>query len=149
AADLGPATDVFHLAAFAYYWLARLLPPGFMGAGLEAFQFAFPPLRTFCPALPPGVVPLLARGLEPEPGKRFPTPTACAAELRAALDRAERRAAAAAPVAWEVGLHTRAGRAKATQGRANEDYALVRSFGSPPRALVAVADGISTCEVGS
>src|SRR5205823_3750686 len=28
ADDIGPRTDVFHLAMFAYYWLARQLPDG-------------------------------------------------------------------------------------------------------------------------
>jgi serine/threonine protein phosphatase PrpC len=148
AADLGPATDTFHLAVFAYYWLARLLPGGFFGAGLEAFGFAFPPLRTFAPALPPGIAPVLARGLAADPGRRPPTPAALCAELRAALDRAERRGTSTAPVRWELGVHTRAGKAKGALGRANEDHALVRPF-PPEKALVVVADGISTCDVGS
>src|SRR5207302_11476791 len=35
AADIGVGTDVYHLAMFAYYWCAGLLPDGFAGAGLE------------------------------------------------------------------------------------------------------------------
>jgi serine/threonine protein phosphatase PrpC len=148
ADELGSATDAFHLAAFAYYWLARLLPGGFFGAGLESFGFAFPPLRTFAPALPPGIAPVLARGLAVDPARRFPAPAALCAEVRAALDRAERRAASTAPVRWEAGSHTRPGKAKAALGRPNEDHALLRPFGPPPKALAAVADGISMCDVG-
>src|SRR5205807_10385688 len=46
---------------------------GFFGAGLEAFGFALPPLRTFAPGLPPGLAAVLQRGLSVEPARRFPT----------------------------------------------------------------------------
>jgi serine/threonine protein phosphatase PrpC len=149
AADFGPATDVFHLAAFAYYWLARLLPGGFLGGGLEAFGHMLPPLRVYAPRLPPGIAPVLGRGLALDPARRMPTPAAFLEEFRAARERAERRAASTVPVRWELGVHTRAGGAKTLLQRVNEDCALVRRFDSPPRALLAVADGISTCDVGS
>ncbi len=149
ACDLGPATDVYHLAVFAYYWLARLLPGGFFGAGLEAFGFALPPLRTFAPALPPALAAAVNRGLAVEPAWRPPTPAAFCAEFRAALQTAEKRATSSAPVRWDLGVHTRPGRAKAALNRPNQDYALLRRFDGPPRALLAVADGISTCDVGS
>src|SRR5262249_35235030 len=42
---IGPATDVFHVSLYAYYRLAGLLPDGFPGNGLEAFDFDIPPLR--------------------------------------------------------------------------------------------------------
>jgi serine/threonine protein phosphatase PrpC len=149
APDVGPATDTFHLAAFAYYWLARLLPGGFFGAGLEAFGFAIPPLRTFAPSLPPGIAPVLARGLAVEPARRFPTPAVLCAELRAALERAERRENSTTPVQWDIGVNTRPGKAKTALGRANEDYALVRPFSPAAKTLLAVADGISSCDVGN
>src|SRR5262245_7272890 len=47
SARLSPATDVYRLGLFAYYWLARLLPRGFSGGGPAAFDFALPPLRAF------------------------------------------------------------------------------------------------------
>jgi serine/threonine protein phosphatase PrpC len=147
--ELGPRTDVFHLALFAYYWLARLLPQGFPGGGLERFQHALPPLRIFAPQLFPGLQHVLTRGLALDPAKRFPTPAVFAAEFRRALARAEERTVSQTPVRWEIGSHTRTGRAKTAVQRANEDYVLVRPFASPQRALVAVADGISSCEVGS
>jgi protein phosphatase len=147
--NLGPRTDVFHLALFAYYWLAGLLPRGFRGGGPERFHHLMPPLRTFAPQLVPGVQKVLQGGLALDPGKRFPTPAAFCAEFRAALARAEQRAAAQAPLGWEIGSHTRTGRAKGAIRRANEDYVLVHRFRSPERALVAVADGISSCDVGN
>jgi serine/threonine protein phosphatase PrpC len=148
-AVLGPHTDVFHLAMFAYYWMARYLPHGFFGRGLEAFLFNAPPLQTFVPGLPPGIAAVLERGRAINPADRFPTVTAFHAALRTALEQVERRRQAAAVLHWELGFCTRAGRAKDALGRANEDYALVRSLPSPERALVAVADGISSCDVGS
>ena len=69
--QIGPATDVFHLGLYAYYRLAGLLPGGFPGQGLGAFDFALPPLRVYRPRLPPGVVPVLGRALALDPVDRF------------------------------------------------------------------------------
>ncbi len=148
-AELGPRTDVFHLALFAYYWLAKSLPHGFLGEGLEAFEFALPPLRTYAPALPPGFAGVLRRGTALAPAERFASAGELAAAFRSALERAERRWRTAAPVRVEAGCHTRTGRAKAAQGAANQDGCLVRRFSAPERVLAAVADGISLCDVGS
>src|SRR5207245_10667167 len=63
-------SNVFHLALFAYYWLAGRLPEGFNGRGLEAFGFTLPPLRTFAPNLPPGIAQVLDQGLALEPARR-------------------------------------------------------------------------------
>jgi serine/threonine protein phosphatase PrpC len=148
-AQVGPRTDVFHLAMFAYYWLARYLAHGFFGEGLEAFGYALPPLRVYAPALPPGVAGVLARGQLIDPAGRYASVGELSTAFRAALERCERRWRSAAPVAWDVGLHTRAGAVKAALGRANEDCGLVRRYGSPERCLAVVADGISCCDVGS
>jgi protein phosphatase len=148
-ADLGPATDVFHLAVFAFYWLARLLPGGYRGPGLEELEFLLPPLRVYAPALPPGIARVLAGGHAADPGRRYPTVGDLVSAFRQALDRAERRLAATAPVRWEIGWHTRTGLAKTALGRPNEDHGQVRTFSSPERALVVVADGISCCDVGN
>jgi serine/threonine protein phosphatase PrpC len=145
----GSATDVYHLALYGYCWLARLLPGGVLGQGLEAFGHALPALRVYNPRVPPGIPTVLARGYATQPHLRPATPAALCADLRAAMDRAERRAACAAPITWEIGNHTRAGRAKEALGRGNEDAVLARSFTDPPRALLAVADGITTCDVGN
>jgi PPM family protein phosphatase len=149
AADIGPRTSVFQLALYGYYWLAQLLPRGFAGRGLETFGFQFPNLRVFAPRLPPGIAGVLGRGLAIDPVERFASCGALVEAFRAAVDRAERRANATAPVHWQIGVHSRTGRTKSAQGRGNEDYAMVRQFSAPDRALVAVADGITTCHVGS
>jgi protein phosphatase len=147
--DIGPATDVFHLALFAYYWLAGLLPQGFPGKGLEAFGHAFPPVRTFAADLPPGISAVLGRGLTLEPRQRFPTPAAFVAALDKVLGRAQQRWNTVAPLAWDIGQHTRTGRTKTALKRDNEDYILVRHWQQPDRALAVVADGITSCDVGS
>jgi serine/threonine protein phosphatase PrpC len=149
-ARVGPATDVFHLAMFAYYWLARLLPAGgFLGAGLESFEYQVPPLRTYAPGMPPGIAVVLEHALATDPAQRFATVGEFCRALRAALDRAERRLQPGPTVGWEVGMHSLTGLAKKTLGVPNEDCGLVRSYTAPDRALVAVADGISICDVGN
>jgi serine/threonine protein phosphatase PrpC len=149
AGDQGPRTDVFHLAIFAYSWLAGLLPVGIRGKGLESFAFALPPLRVYAPSLPPNVAQVLARGLEIEPQKRYPSPSALCEALEEAVRSAERRWSFAQAITWEVGAHTCAGRTKTALGLTNEDSVLVRQFESPARALLAVADGISICDLGN
>src|SRR5262249_47828395 len=67
--DIGPRSDVFHLALFAYYWLADYLPHGFFGRGLAAFDFALPPLRTFAPTLCAGLATAVTRGLALDPAQ--------------------------------------------------------------------------------
>jgi serine/threonine protein phosphatase PrpC len=146
---VGPALDVYHLAIYGYYWLARLLPDGFLGKGLEAFGHHIPPLRLFCPGLAPGIAPILARGLALDPKIRPAMPAALCGGLRTAIDGAERRVAQVSQLHWQIGGHTRTGRAKQVLGRSNEDAILIRSFDKPARAFAAVADGISTCDVGS
>ena len=144
-AEIGPATSVYQLALFAYYWLGRYLPQGFPGKGLESFGFMIPPLRVFAPTLPPGVVEIVTAGLSLEPGRRPGSPKAFCQEFRSAVERVARRQAAG-PVQWDVGLHTRAGRAK---GPPNQDYGFVRRFEDPDRALIVVADGLSCCDIGT
>jgi protein phosphatase len=149
AAALGPATDVFHLGITAYYWIARLLPGGFLGQGLEAFGHRLPLLRIFAPALPPGIMSVLERALALRPADRFAHPAELCAALDRAIDAAARRHGSTEAVAWEAAAHTRTGRAKDALLRRNEDAVLMRDFDGPPRALLAVADGITTCDVGN
>jgi protein phosphatase len=147
--SLDARTDVFHLALFAYCWLARLLPDGIPGSGLQMFQYALPFLRTFAPTLPPGVIGVVNRGLSLEPRHRQAAPREFAAALRLALDRAERRWQSNEPVRWEAALHTRTGRSKFALHRTNEDHGFLCRFRDPERAVLGVADGISICDVGS
>src|ERR1700677_4136650 len=89
--QIGPGTDVFHLGVFCYYWLARLLPDGFSGEGLEAFSFHLPPLRIFAHDLPPGLAHFLSRALAVDPRQRPPTPAAFMADLDEVIESIEKR----------------------------------------------------------
>lgn len=145
--DIGVRTDVYHLAIFIYYWLARKLPDGLAGHGLENNGFTLPFLRVFNPALPVGILPVLSRGLAPHPRDRYPTPNALAHALDECIIKAHQRKAFAEPVRWDVGGNTRAGRSKTELQRGNEDSVLVRD--EDRYAFALVADGVSTCDVGS
>jgi serine/threonine protein phosphatase PrpC len=146
---IGPPTDVFHLALFCYYWLAGKLPDGFPGEGLEAFWYELPKLRIFAPQLPPGIAGVLSQATAVYPTARHATPNALIAALEAAVERNRQRREFQGSVCRDLGAETRAGRTKTALGRDNEDCVLVRSFSKPDRALLAVADGITTCDVGS
>lgn len=148
-ADLGPRTDVFHLSLLCYYWLAGVMPGGLQGEGLEAIDFYLPPLRTYAPQLPEGFASVLERGMTPSAAHRYATPTAFLAELKEALARAQRRRAFNGALVWEIGSQSIAGRTKLALKRGNEDQAFVHKFSSPERAVVAVADGITTCDIGN
>jgi len=149
AGEIGPATDVYHLAIFAFYWCAGLLPEGFAGSGLESFDHRIPPLRPYCPLLPEGIVPVIQHGLAIEPRQRYATPHEFAMALRDQLREADQRRRACAPLHWDVGAVTLTGRTKEALGKENEDHCLLRVIPEPPAVLAAVADGISTCDVGS
>jgi serine/threonine protein phosphatase PrpC len=148
-AEIGPATDVYHLALFAYYWCAGLLPEGFVGAGLEAFEHRLPPLRTFRADLPEGVVPAIMNGLAVEPGQRYARPGELVAALRERLAEALARRRPAGPIAWDAAALSETGRSKAALGKDNEDHFLLRAYPESAAVLAAVADGISTCDIGS
>jgi serine/threonine protein phosphatase PrpC len=147
--DIGPRTDVFHMALFAYYWLAGLLPNGFPGEGLEAIGYQVPKLRIYAPRVLPGIAGVLCKGMAPDPYRRFATPKALAAALEAAVRSNRRRLSSEGKICWDIGADTRTGRTKTALGKDNEDRVLVRSWGDPERTLLAVADGITTCAVGS
>ena len=147
--DVGPRTDVYHLALFCWYWLARLLPDGMPGGGLEAFQHELPPLRVYAPTAPEGIEAVLRQGLAVVAGQRFTTPSGLVEALREAIERARVRRKTTRPIRWEIGKHTRAGRSKEALQKPNEDQVMAVEYPGAPRALVAVADGISTCDVGS
>ncbi len=149
AAEVGPRTDVYHLALCCWYWLARMLPDGIPGAGLDAFYHELPPLRIYAPTVPEGIETVLRQGLAVVAGQRFTSPSGLVEALREAVHRSRIRRRWTGSIRWEIGQHTRAGRTKEALQKANEDQILVREQPSPPRALVAVADGISTCDVGS
>jgi serine/threonine protein phosphatase PrpC len=149
AAEVWPATDVYHLGLFAYYWLGSLLPDGFPGMGLESFEHVIPFLRIYAPSLPEGICRVVERALAPEPARRYAAPMELVAALEEALHAAEQRRAFAGALRWDIGGHTRAGRAKTALDWGNEDQAVVKHFPDEGGALVAVADGVSTCHIGS
>ncbi len=145
--EIGPSTDVFHLAMIAYYWLADLLPNGFPGQGLEAIQYEIPPLRTFSPRLPTGIIPVVQRGTALNPAHRYPTPKSFAKAFDDAIIDASRRRSFTGTLRWDAGGNTRTGRSKAELQKTNEDSIVVKD---DERSLLAVvADGVSTCDVGS
>jgi serine/threonine protein phosphatase PrpC len=145
--DIGPRTDVYHLAVFAYYWLAGRLPDGLAGSGLEGCDYTLPFLRIFTPHLPEGILPVMMRGLSQQPHERQASPQAFAHALDNAIINAYRRRAFTGLLQWDVGGHTCAGRSKTELQRGNEDTILVKDDNYT--ALVLVADGVSTCDVGS
>jgi serine/threonine protein phosphatase PrpC len=145
--DIGPRTDVFHLAMFAYYWLAKQLPDGLPGSGLESYDYAIPFLRIYAPWLPTGIVPVVMRGLSLQPQHRPATPQAFAHALDESIIGAYRRHSFTNPLQWEIGGHTRAGRSKQELQRSNEDTILIKDESTSAFALV--ADGVSTCDIGS
>lgn len=149
AADVGPATDVYHLALFAYYWCAGLLPEGFAGAGLEAFDHRLPALRPFVPDLPEGIIPAICHGLALDPAQRYRTPVELLTAIRERYDQALERRRFTGPVSWDGASHTETGRSKTALGKGNEDHCVLRPYPEVPAVLAAVADGISTCDIGS
>ena len=149
AADIGPATDVYHLALFAYYWCAGLLPDGFAGSGLEAFEHRLPALRLFAPDLPEGVIAAICHGLATDPAQRYRTPAELLAALETRYAEVVRRREYTGPLLWDAATVTETGRSKAAQGKGNEDHSVLRRYPERPAVLAAVADGISTCDIGS
>jgi serine/threonine protein phosphatase PrpC len=147
ADDIGPRTDVYHLAMFAYNSLAGQLPDGLPGEGLEHCDFAVPFLRVFAPHLPEGIVFAVMRGLAQHPFDRPSTPRVFARALDEAILKAHQRRAFPKSVQWDIGGHTRAGRSKTELQRGNEDMILAKD--DDHSALALVADGVSTCDVGS
>jgi serine/threonine protein phosphatase PrpC len=145
--EIGPRSDVFHLAMFAYYWLAQRLPDGLPGAGLEQYQYDIPHLRIFAPDLPVGILPVIQRGQTLNPRSRHETPTQFADAFDQSIARLQTRRAFSASLRWDAGGHTRTGRCKAELQRSNEDTIVVKD--DVQSALLVVADGVSTCEIGS
>jgi serine/threonine protein phosphatase PrpC len=145
---IGPATDVFHVSIYLYYRLAGLLPAGFPGRGLEAFDFEIPPLRVYHPRLPPGIVPVLQRGLARDPAQRFTSLPDLLDAFACAVARARERSAARAPVSREHGSASVIGRSHELTGLPNQDAHVVMPLG-PDRLLAVVADGVTHALIGS
>jgi serine/threonine protein phosphatase PrpC len=153
---IGPATDVFHASLYLYYRLAGLLPMGFPGRGLEAFDFDIPPVRIYCPQLPVGIAPILERGLARDPGHRFGSMRELLAEWTTAVERARRRAppGADAPgspgktVSWTYGSASVIGRSHELQDLPNQDAHLILPL-AEDRLVALVADGVTHAQFGT
>jgi serine/threonine protein phosphatase PrpC len=153
---IGPTTDVYHASLYLYYRLAGLLPGGFPGGGLEAFDFDIPPLRIYRPRLPIGIVPVLERGLAREPARRFGSMSDLLSELTAAVERARKRETlvACAPsspgsrLTWTYGSASVIGRSHELLGLPNQDTHLVLSP-AEDRLVAIVADGVTHARVGA
>jgi protein phosphatase len=90
---------------------------------------------------------VIQRGLSLPPRDRFATPQALVHALDEAIIGAYRRHTHSGPLRWDAGGHTTVGRAKAEHQRGNEDSILVKD--DAHSVLAMVADGVSTCDVGS
>lgn len=145
---IGPPTDVYHVALHLWYRLAGLLPNGFPGLGLEAFNFEIPPLRVYNYLIPPGVIPVLERGLARDPADRFASVADLTAALAEAVERAHRRAAGGRAVRVDAGSATIIGRTHALQGLPNQDAHFLTQF-RDDLWLAIVADGVTHARVGS
>jgi serine/threonine protein phosphatase PrpC len=164
---IGPATDVFHASLYLYYRLAGLLPGGFPGRGLEAFDFDIPPLRIYRPHLPVGIIPILERGLARDPGQRFGSIAEFLTELTAAVERARRRAGGVNPlsrqaqdeqgvntprspgaVSWTCGGASAIGRSHEILNQSNQDAHLVLPL-LENRLVAVVADGVTHARIGA
>lgn len=155
---VGPATDVFQFGVLLYLVLAGLFPEGLPGGGLEALHFRLPPIRTFRPTLPPSLDPILRRATAPLPSNRFRSIDALCDALLQSKEEIMSRARSPMPtptLAW--GSSTTIGRVKATLCPENQDRVYPAPGERPemlvtidePFGLLAVADGVSTCRVGS
>jgi serine/threonine protein phosphatase PrpC len=143
---IGPAADVFALAAYAYYRLARL-PAGFPGDGLPAFDFATPPLRTSRPWMPAGIAPVIDRGLSRDPDARPNSPREFAQRLRQAVADAHARHDHAVEVAVEAAGASRPGRVHDLAGLPNQDrFAIIEL---PGGEAYIVADGVTHALIGT
>ena len=145
---IGPATDVFHVCLYLYYRLAGLLPSGFPGGGVEAFDFDLPSLRVYRPDLPVGIVPVLERGLMLDPAARFASVEDLCAALDDAIARARRRQASATPIRIDSAGGTLIGAMHVEIGMPNQD-AFGLASPAPDTLFAVVADGVSLATVGT
>jgi serine/threonine protein phosphatase PrpC len=146
--DIGPATDVFHACLYLYYRLAGLLPCGFAGQGLEAFDFDLPALRIYRPDLPVGIAPVLERGLMRDPRERFTSVAELYEALERAIGRARLRQGSADPVRIDSAGGSVIGAMHVEIGMPNQD-AFGLSFVPPDAFFAVVADGVSLATVGT
>ena len=144
---IGPVTDVYHVALYAYYRLAGLLPGGFPGGGVEAFDFALPPLRIYRPDLPPGVAAVIDRGLMHAPWVRFTAVADLCDALDDAVAQARARRGSQTPIRVETAGGSVIGAMHVAVGLPNQDAYTIEPL--PDGLYAIVADGVSVAAVGS
>lgn len=144
---IGPATDVFHVALYAYYALAELLPRGFPGNGPEAFDFDIPPLRIYASKLPIGIAPVIEKALSREPSDRYASISAFVEAFADAVTGASSRAKSRELLHLQAGGATAIGEVHALLGLPNQDAFAVRR--EEDCLLALVADGVTHCQIGS
>ncbi len=145
---IGPATDVFHVCLYLYYRLAGLLPNGFPGNGVEAFDFDLPALRIYRPDLPPGIAPVLERGLARDPNARYPSMADLTSAFADAISRAGRRRSSEVAIRIDSAAGTLIGAMHVALGMPNQDTFSLATLG-PDTLLTVVADGVSLATIGT
>ena len=147
--ELKQRTDVFSFALFCYYWIANFLPYGFPGKGLPATHFHIPFLRIYAPQLPPKVISILEKGMALNPDDRFQTVHECYMALQETINYHEQRQKASPKIQREIAGCSLTGKAKEAANKANEDHVLICEPDDSDRAFLAIADGVSQCDIGN
>ncbi|MBY0230735.1 MAG: protein phosphatase 2C domain-containing protein [Gemmataceae bacterium] len=146
AGRLGPASDVWSLALFAYLRFA-CLRDGFPGQGPAAFGYRLPPLRVYAPHLAPGLEPVLRRALRTDARQRTGSVRDFMARFAQAVEEAERRSG------WRAGVRvvhqaaTRTGHVHSLRGQPNQDGHAVLETEDDLAAIV--CDGVTHALIGS
>ncbi|MFO0877226.1 MAG: protein phosphatase 2C domain-containing protein [Gemmataceae bacterium] len=145
---IGPATDVYHVALYVYYYLADLLPLGLTGAGPAALFHELPPLRVFNPHLPVGIEPILLQALDIDPSRRPSSVVAFVDALAESITRARLRFLPAGRCRFDVAGASVTGRSHRHTCTPNQDVFahIVLADGT---LLALVADGVTTAQIGS
>lgn len=154
ASEWSPATDVFVLGAF----FVAILTEREHFEDFEELSYVAHQMQNFASEFPPSLHPWLARSLPLEPRQRFSSIGQQAVAFRTALDQwAQRKTAFGCTLELSARGKSEEGTNKLTDdddqrpdSEVNQDRfqaLVVREI--PPRALMFVADGISTARVGT
>lgn len=145
---IGPSTDVFHLGAWLFYFIAGK-NEGLSTEGLSSFEWRFPPLRIYQPSLPPGIAPVIERALNLDPMQRYPDVESFWECFCNGLSLIEKRCSfdASLDLTLKGSALTVAGPAKEAMLRENQDCVVMIQRNDALTALV--ADGVSTAVHGS
>ena len=145
--DLSPRTDVFSVGAILYSLITGLEPT----PELSRMNGDLPPVRIFEPHLPLGLDPILARALSKLPENRYADPEALADAIDAvfALDTERRREVVGPRICTRFGSASHGGINKSTKNPRNQDLFFCAENSTGELGLFLVADGVSTCDLGT